>query len=320
MLKTSPVPGSSGDRYVPFDQRTGDTSVVYFTRDLSAQGLVNIFRRVGGVLTGNVAVKVHTGEQHGPNIIPRSWVKALMEQELPGGTIVETNTYYDGDRYTTEKHRKTLQVNGWTFCPVDILDEEGTAMFPIRGGKWFDEMSVGGHLANYDSFLALTHFKGHTMGGFGGSNKNIGIGCADGRVGKGMIHTVPGDPNLWSIAQEEFMERMTESAKSVVDHFGGDEPLLARAMAKRLGLPAVPTLVKARHTQPQSGLDSAEARRANALGAYALLPGADVAGRHVLLADDVVTSGATLSECARTLLEAGAAEVWCVTLAQARPS
>ena len=96
--------------------------------------------------------------------------------------------------------------------------------------------------------------------------------------------------------------------------------LLARAMAQRLGLPAVPTLVKARHTQPQSGLDSAETRRANALGAYALLPGADVAGRHVLLADDVVTSGATLSECARTLLEAGAEEVWCVTLAQARPS
>ena len=96
--------------------------------------------------------------------------------------------------------------------------------------------------------------------------------------------------------------------------------LLARAMAKRLGLPAVPTLVKARHTQPQSGLDSAEARRANALGAYTLLPGVDVAGKRVLLADDVVTSGATLSECARTLLEAGAAEVWCVTLAQARPS
>ena len=93
-------------------------------------------------------------------------------------------------------------------------------MFPIRGGKWFDEMSVGGHLTNYDSFLALTHFKGHTMGGFGGSNKNIGIGCADGRVGKGMIHTVPGDPNLWSIAQEELMERMTESTKSVFDRFG----------------------------------------------------------------------------------------------------
>ena len=96
--------------------------------------------------------------------------------------------------------------------------------------------------------------------------------------------------------------------------------LLARAMAKRLGLPAAATLVKARHTQPQSGLDSAEARRANALGAYAILNGAEVAGKRVLLADDVVTSGATLSECARTLLEAGAEFVWCVTLAQARPS
>lgn len=96
--------------------------------------------------------------------------------------------------------------------------------------------------------------------------------------------------------------------------------LLARAMAERLKLPAAATLVKARHTRPQSGLDSAEARRANALGAYALLPGVDAAGKRVLLADDVVTSGATLSECARTLLEAGAAEVWCVTLAQARPS
>ena len=224
MLKTSPVPGSNGDRYIPFDRRTGDTSVVYFTRDLSAQGLVNIFRRVGGVLTGNVAVKVHTGEQHGPNIIPRSWVKALMEQELPGGTIVETNTYYDGDRYTTEKHRKTLQVNGWTFCPVDILDEEGTAMFPIRGGKWFDEMSVGGHLTNYDSFLALTHFKGHTMGGFGGSMKNLAIGCADGRIGKSQVHGVdvnnqPEDWDTWP-GKELLMENMAESAKATIDLFG----------------------------------------------------------------------------------------------------
>ena len=101
---------------------------------------------------------------------------------------------------------------------------------------------------------------------------------------------------------------------------GEERVLLARAMAERLKLPAAATLVKARHTRPQSGLDSAEARRANALGAYALLSGVEVAGKRVLLADDVVTSGATLSECARTLLEAGAAEVWCVTLAQARPS
>lgn len=111
-------------------------------------------------------------------------------------------------------------MNGWDFTDVDIMDEEGTVMLPVNGGKWFKEMSVGKHLLNYDSFVALTHFKGHTQGGFVGSNKNIGIGCADGRVGKGMIHTTPGSDDQWDIAKEEFMERMTESAKATVDYFG----------------------------------------------------------------------------------------------------
>ena len=93
-------------------------------------------------------------------------------------------------------------------------------MLPVKGGKWFTEMSMGKNILNYDSLFVLTHFKGHTNGGFGGSVKNIGIGCADGRVGKGMIHTAKGSDNLWSIGNEEFMERMTESAKAVVDHFG----------------------------------------------------------------------------------------------------
>ena len=88
-------------------------------------------------------MKLHTGEQHGPNIIPRDWVKALFEKDLPDARIVETNTYYEGDRYTTEQHRRTLEVNGWTFCPVDILDEEDTTTLPVRGGKWFDRMAVG---------------------------------------------------------------------------------------------------------------------------------------------------------------------------------
>ena len=147
-------------------------------------------------------------------------MKELVEKDLPDAAIVETNTYYEGDRYTTEQHRETLKVNGWTFCPVDILDENGTTMFPVKGGKWFTEMSVGKDLADYDSLVVLTHFKGHTMGGFGGSNKNIGIGCADGRIGKGMIHTVEGSDNMWSISMEELMERIVESTKSVVDHFG----------------------------------------------------------------------------------------------------
>ncbi len=214
------LPGTGGDSNVPYENRTGNESIVYFTRDLSAEGLRKIYRKVSANISGKVAVKLHTGEKNGPNIIPRPWVKELLEKELPGASIVETNTYYDGDRYTTEQHRETLEVNGWTFAPVDILDEEGTAMLPVEGGKWFTEMSVGKNILNYDSLVALTHFKGHVQGGFGGSDKNIGIGVADGRIGKAMIHTTPGQPNQWDIDKEEFMERMTESTKATIDHFG----------------------------------------------------------------------------------------------------
>lgn len=214
------VPGTGGETYVPMSERAGAESTVYFTRDLSAEGLRKIFERVNAGMTGKVAIKLHTGEQNGPNIIPSPWVKSLIETDLPGATIVETNTFYKGDRYTTEQHRKTLEVNGWTFCPVDIMDEDGVTTFPVEGGKWFHEMHVGKNLANYDSLFVLTHFKGHAMGGFGGSAKNIGIGCADGRVGKKEIHQREGSDDMWSIATEELMERIVESAKATVDHFG----------------------------------------------------------------------------------------------------
>ena len=216
-----PIPGTNGEHYVPYAQRTGGTSVVLFTRDLSEAGLEKIYDRVSSVLSGKVCVKLHTGEAEGPNIIPRPWVKALLGEKLPEATIIETNTYYDGSRYTTEDHRKTLEINGWTFCPVDITDAEGVTTLPVKGGKWFEEMHVGRDQVNYDSMLTLTHFKGHTRGGFGGSNKNIGIGCADGRIGKKEIHTLEGSDNMWSIGDEEFMERMTESTKAVVDFFDG---------------------------------------------------------------------------------------------------
>ncbi len=214
------LPGTNGDKYVPYENRDGEESVVYFTNDLSAEGLLRLFDRVGARLKGKVGVKLHTGEKDGPNIIPRPWVKKLIDERLRDAAIVETNTYYEGDRYTTPQHRQTIAQNGWTFCPVDILDENGVARLPVHGGKWFSEMSMGQHLLCYDSLLVLTHFKGHTKGGFGGSNKNIGIGCADGRIGKAMIHTTPGSEDMWDISDEEFMERMTESAKAVADHFG----------------------------------------------------------------------------------------------------
>lgn len=219
VAQTNPTAGTDGNKYVPYEERTGNESVVYFTRNLNPEGLIKAYEQVSANVVGKVGVKLHTGEQNGPNIIPREWVKELMQKDLPNASIVETNTYYEGDRYTTEQHRKTLEVNGWTFCPVDIMDEEDTVTIPVIGGKWFDKMAVGSHLTDYNSLVVLTHFKGHSMGGFGGSDKNIGIGCADGRIGKGWIHSNPGE-GQWSVNQETLMERMTESTKSVVDHFG----------------------------------------------------------------------------------------------------
>ncbi len=216
------VPGTGGDVYVPYDERSGEESVVFFTRDLSEAGLLKIYDQVSSVLKGRIAVKLHTGEPHGPNILPRPWVRNLFDQRLADkdATIIETNTYYAGERYTTPQHRKTLEVNGWIFCGVDIIDEPGTTLLPVRGGKWFDAMSVGKNLLEYDSLLTLTHFKGHVIGGFGGSNKNIGIGCADGRDGKGWIHSDTGLQDHWEIEQETLMERITESTNATLGYFG----------------------------------------------------------------------------------------------------
>ncbi len=191
---------------------------VYFTRDISPVGLLKLYHKVNQEIKGKVAIKWHSGEPHGPNIIPVPMVKAL-QADIPDSCLVETNTLYEGGRDTTEKHRETLKVNGWTFCPVDIMDEEGTVMLPVKGGKHFKEMSMGRNILNYDSMVVLTHFKGHPMGGFGGSIKNIAIGCADGRVGKAMVHgSTPQD--TWACTQAPFMENMVESAKATLDHFG----------------------------------------------------------------------------------------------------
>ena len=219
------TPATGGETYIAPQDRDGATSVVWFTRDLSAKGLRKAFAKVADKLDGKVAIKLHTGEKDGPNIIPRPWVAELVRKDLPEATIVETNTYYAGDRDTTEKHRDTIAHNGWTFCPVDITDENGYIEWPVEDGKWFDTMAVGAHLANYDSMLTLTHFKGHTMGGFGGSNKNLGIGCASGKEGKKWIHAQTSDNGAtwghqWSVDNEELMEKISESTKATIDHFG----------------------------------------------------------------------------------------------------
>jgi len=197
-----------------------EKSQVFFTNDISAAGLLHIYSKINQGITGKVGIKLHTGEPNGPNILPRDMVKAL-QQQISNSNLVETNTLYKGKRFTTPDHRETIRVNGWDFCPVDIMDEDGAVMIPVKGGKHFKEMSVGKHMLNYDSIVVLTHFKGHAMGGFGGSMKNIAIGCADGRIGKKMVHGDPDNDNFESwLKGEPFQENMVESAKATMDHFG----------------------------------------------------------------------------------------------------
>ncbi len=199
---------------------SGDKAQVFFTENISAEGLLTIYAKINRTITGRTGIKIHTGEPHGPNIIPRDMVKAL-QQHIPNSTLVETNTLYKGKRFTTADHRETLKINGWDFCDVDILDEDGAVMIPVKDGKRFKEMSVGKHLCNYNSMVVLTHFKGHAMGGFGGSMKNIAIGFADGPIGKKMVHDAPDndDYQTW-LKGEPFQENMVESAKASMDFFG----------------------------------------------------------------------------------------------------
>ena len=202
----------------------GSRARVYFSKNINAETLIKLYDMINEGIYGKTAIKLHTGEKNGPNILPREMVKAFQEH-VPNSNIVETNTLYIHDRDTTAKHRETLKVNGWDFCPVDIMDEEGNVLLPVRGGKHFKEMSMGGHIVNYDSMIVLTHFKGHAMGGYGGSMKNIAIGCADGKIGKRWIHGVPlgkelndaRDVIFW---KEKLMETMAESAKATIDYFG----------------------------------------------------------------------------------------------------
>ena len=196
----------------------GKKAVVYAARSLDGDTLRRMYALVCGNLTGKVAIKLHTGEPGGPNILPRDWVRDL-QATIPDSSIVECNVLYPSPRQTTEGHRAVLKQNGWTFCPVDIMDAEGDAVLPVTGGRHLKELAVGAHLLNYDSMLVLTHFKGHTLGGFGGSLKNISIGCASGKTGKQQLHQVTAD-GAWP-GGAPFMERMVEGGKAIVEHFQG---------------------------------------------------------------------------------------------------
>ena len=166
-LTQAPVIGSKNVTGTNYE---GTAAKVYFTKKIDAESLIKLYNLINGEIYGKVGIKVHTGEPHGPNILPRDMVQKFQAQ-IPDSKIVETNTMYGGARFDTAGHRDTLKVNGWTFCDVDIMDEDGDAKLPVSGGKWFQTLEVGKHMLDYDSLVVLTHFKGHAMGGFGGSLK-----------------------------------------------------------------------------------------------------------------------------------------------------
>ena len=194
-----------------------DKATVYFSKTIDAEHLIALYNKINSNITGKVGIKVHTGEPNGPNILPRDLVKTFQAQ-IPNSAIIEANVAYGGARSTTERHRKTLKTNGWTFCPVDIIDEDGDIDFPVSKGFHLSKVAMGAHLNNYDSLVVLTHFKGHSMGGFGGSLKNIAIGCASGKVGKRQVHGLE-DYHEW-VMGEVFMELMADSGKAICDYFG----------------------------------------------------------------------------------------------------
>lgn len=197
---------------------------VYFTKDITSENLVKLYNILNKELKGKVAVKVHSGEEGNQNYLRPEFLKDIIERV--NGTVVECNTAYLGARNTTEKHEKLIENHGWNMYKFDLLDRDGSLKLDILNGVAIKENYVGKNLANYDSMLVVSHFKGHPMGGYGGSLKQLSIGCASSE-GKAYIHSAGKtmDQNtLWdNIAeQDKFLESMADAASSVVNLFKGN--------------------------------------------------------------------------------------------------
>ena len=197
-----------------------EKSKVYFSRELTKENVVNMYKKLGVDLKGKVAVKVHSGEDGNQNYLKPTFLEDIVK--CVNGTIVECNTAYEGMRNTTKKHKELIKKHGWTeLFDVDIMDEDDEVELKIPNGKVIKKNFVGKHLQNYDSMLVISHFKGHPMGGFGGALKNISIGIASSH-GKAYIHGAGVPENLWTADHDSFLEAMADADKSIVDYFKGN--------------------------------------------------------------------------------------------------
>ena len=194
---------------------------VYFSRTITPEKVLQLYKMVNKELSGNVAVKVHSGEKGNQNFLRPDFWKPIIEHVK--GTVVECNTAYEGARNQTDRHMRLLSDHGWSkYFSVDLLDATGPDLkLEIPGGKVIQENYVGKDIAGYDSMLVLSHFKGHPMGGYGGALKQLSIGVAS-SFGKAYIHGAGVPEHIWSADHDAFLEAMADAAGSVVNFFHGD--------------------------------------------------------------------------------------------------
>ena len=194
---------------------------VYFSREITPEKVLELYKTLGKELSGKVAVKVHSGEKGNQNFLRPDFWKPVID--YVGGTVVECNTAYDGARNTTKRHRELIKEHGWTdYFAFDLLDAEGPDLeLEIPDGKKINKNFVGKNIVNYDSMLVLSHFKGHPMGGYGGAIKQLSIGVAS-SFGKAYIHGVGKPEDIWTSDHDSFLEAMADAASSVVDYFKGN--------------------------------------------------------------------------------------------------
>ncbi|MBR3083204.1 MAG: DUF362 domain-containing protein [Oscillospiraceae bacterium] len=212
---------------------SGDAPVVYYVSDISSEALMEIYAALNWTPTGKVAVKISTGEPPASNYLRPELIKELVQ--AVNGTIVETNTAYGG-RASTAMHMQAARDHGFTeIAEVDIMDADGEMTLPVVGGTRLKENVVGSHYTDYDSFVVLSHFKGHPYGGFGGAIKNTSIGIAS-REGKALIHTGGTSRNSYFGEQDPFLEAMAEAAKSVSDDMDHGEKIIYISVMNRLSV------------------------------------------------------------------------------------
>lgn len=191
-------------------------SKVYFTKEITPEAMIQMYQVLQVELKGNIAIKLHSGEVGNQNFLRPDFMKPIID--YVHGTIVESNTAYEGKRNTTKVHWETMKLHGWTdIAPVDILDEDGDMELPVHG-KQIKTNYVGSHMENYNSMLVLSHFKGHPMGGFGGALKNISIGIAS-SYGKAFIHGAGKPDEMWTANHDAFLESMADASKSIMDYY-----------------------------------------------------------------------------------------------------